>query len=153
MQFMDEMRALRALVSHENGMTRSAVETLRQQTATDYRAIRDAMDKDRAEAANGVRDVRETLTEVLERLASGSERFDGLIHRIEAVELRGDTTALVKRPVDTSSSRIKLRRKAPWWLLAAAGGALAFAGERAYKWAAFIASQEPPAATAPTIKP
>lgn len=163
LQFMEEMRQLRAHVSAENEKTRTAVEAQRTQQSNDYRELRGMVEGVQSNMTTEFKEVRQTMGEMAERLAAGSERFDSMNARIVAVELaaKHDTTALMPKPMDRSSDRVKTakRKTPPWWLVAAAGGALAFAGERAYKWVAFVASQEPPVVTqqqapaAPSPKP
>lgn len=92
------------------------------------------------------KEIREAQTEILSRLASGSERMENMDRRITSIEQGGATTALTpkRKPVDTSSGRVPIKSKAPpWYVLALAGGALTLAGERLYRWGAFIISQDP----------
>jgi hypothetical protein len=153
---MQEIRELRTLITQENERTRAAVESHKLQTNADYRELRGMVEADRKTTAEEFKDVRATMGEMLERLAAGSERFDHLRSRIEAVEERGGTTALVARPrpMDRSSERIQRKRKTPpWWMMALIGGGLAVAGQRGYYWLAHMAAQDPTMQTAPTTKP
>lgn len=129
---------------------------IRTESATQARELNTKIDGVHKYVVQEFKEIRETQTEILSRLATGSERMDNLERRLTSVEQGGATTALTprKKPEQTTGRLpINKRKTPPWWVVAAAGGALAFAGERAYRWVAFVASQEPPAVTHQPSKP
>lgn len=129
------------------------VQGLRGDIAKQTETISKKLDDQTSETRGEFKELREDISEIKARLASGSEQIRTLRRDVDAqggkCAVHG-TTALERKSAADVTTRAH-RRSPPWWLVLLAGGALAWGGERL---ARFVINglADPPAAPAP-IKP
>jgi len=125
------------------------VQGLRTDIARQTETIAAKLDAQTKESRDDFKEVREDLTEIKARLASGSEQIRTLRRDVDAqggkCAIHG--TAALERKTAGDVTTCAHRRSPPWWLVLLAGGALAWGGER---FARFVINgiADPPAAPA-----
>jgi hypothetical protein len=130
------------------------VEGLRSDIKAQTETISNKLDAQSRETRSEFKELREDITEIKTRLASGSEQIRTLRKDVDAQGSKcstvHSTTALERKGAgDVTTSR---HRRAPaWWAVLLAGGALAWGGERIAKFV-INGMADPPAAVAPSPK-
>jgi septal ring factor EnvC (AmiA/AmiB activator) len=134
------------------------VEGLRGDIAKQTETISNKLDAQTRETRSEFKELREDISEIKSRLASGSEQIRSLRKDVDAQGAKcavHGTTALEKRPDPQLTTDRKAKTANPaWWLILLAGGALAYVGERGVKFIINGMADPPPAVQlTPTIKP
>jgi septal ring factor EnvC (AmiA/AmiB activator) len=131
------------------------VEGLRSDIAKQTETISNKIDAQSKESRSEFKELRDDISEIKSRLASGSEQIRTLRKDVDAQGERcavHGTTALEKRASPQPTTGRKAKATAPaWWVVLIAGGALAWGGER---FAKFVINgmADPPPAVAPAPK-
>jgi hypothetical protein len=132
------------------------VEGLRGDIAKQTETISRKLDEQSKEARGEFKELRDDITEIKTRLASGSEQIRNLRKDVDSQGERcavHGTTALEKRHEPTSDRKAKASGPA-WWVALLAGGALAWGGERLARFVINGMADPPPVVqSAPPIKP
>jgi septal ring factor EnvC (AmiA/AmiB activator) len=132
------------------------VEGLRGDIAKQTETISNKLDAQTRETRSEFKELREDISEIKSRLASGSEQIRSLRKDVDAQGSKcavHGTTALEKRVEPQPTTGRKAKASSPaWWVVLLAGGALAYGGERLAKL--FINGMaDPPPAVTPAPKP